>query len=61
MSCRVLLLLVSCLACALAQAQGFPKQPIRIIIGLGAGGVADGMTRTITERMTPALGQPFVL
>ncbi len=61
MNCRLLLVLASCLACALAQAQEFPRQPIRIIIALGAGGVADGMTRTITERMTPALGQPFVL
>ncbi len=39
----------------------FPQKPVRIIIGLGAGGVADGMTRTITDRITPSLGQPFVL
>src|SRR5881409_3261113 len=26
-----------------------------------AGGVADGMTRTITDKITPSLGQPFVL
>jgi len=50
------LLLVS----ATAQAQ-FPQKPIRIIIGLGAGGVADGMTRTITDKITPVLGQPFVM
>jgi len=39
----------------------FPQKPVRIIIGLGAGGVADGMTRTITDRITPGFGQPFVL
>jgi tripartite-type tricarboxylate transporter receptor subunit TctC len=44
-----------------ASAQQFPAKPVRIIIGLGAGGVADGMTRTITDRIAPALGQPFVL
>ena len=44
----------------LAHAQ-YPQKPIRIIIGLGAGGVADGMTRTITDKITPGLGQPFVL
>jgi tripartite-type tricarboxylate transporter receptor subunit TctC len=44
-----------------AWGQQFPAKPIRIIIGLGAGGVADGMTRTITDKVAPALGQPFVL
>ena len=48
------------LVAAAAQAQ-FPQKPIRIIIGLGAGGVADGMTRSITDKITPALAQPFVL
>src|SRR3954464_3391569 len=48
------------LMAASANAQ-YPQKPIRIIIGLGAGGVADGMTRTITDKITPALGQPFVL
>ena len=47
-------------AAALAHAQ-YPQKPVRIIIGLGAGGVADGMTRTITDKVTPSLGQPFVL
>ena len=47
-------------AAALAHAQ-FPQKAVRIIIGLGAGGVADGMTRTLTDKITPALGQPFVL
>jgi len=48
------------LVAATAHAQ-FPQKPIRIIIGLGAGGVADGMTRTITDKITPVLGQPFVM
>jgi tripartite-type tricarboxylate transporter receptor subunit TctC len=45
-------------AAALAHAQ-YPQKPVRIIIGLGAGGVADGMTRTITDKIS--IGQPFVL
>src|SRR5207237_10167147 len=58
----LLALALSMAACAHAQfPPQFPHKPIRIIIGLGAGGVADGMTRTITEKITPALGQPFVL
>ena len=54
-----LLAAVLLLVAAAAHAQ-FPQKPIRIIIGLGAGGVADGMTRTITDKITPSLGQPFV-
>jgi tripartite-type tricarboxylate transporter receptor subunit TctC len=46
---------------SLANAQDFPRKPVRVILGLGAGGVADGMTRTITDRIAPSLGQPFVL
>lgn len=55
-----LLAAVLLLLAASAHAQ-FPAKPVRIIIGLGAGGVADGMTRTITDKITPSLGQPFVL
>lgn len=51
------LALVAMTAAAHAQ---YPQKPVRIIIGLGAGGVADGMTRTITDKITPAFGQPFV-
>ena len=57
---RLILALALSAVTALAHAQ-FPQKPIRIIIGLGAGGVADGMTRTITDKVTPSLGQPFVL
>ncbi len=61
---RLLLAAALSAASLCAQAQyppQFPQRPIRIIIGLGAGGVADGMTRTITDKITPTLGQPFVL
>src|SRR4051812_50108936 len=57
---RLILSLALSAVTALAHAQ-FPQKPIRIIIGLGAGGVADGMTRPITDKVTPSLGQPFVL
>jgi tripartite-type tricarboxylate transporter receptor subunit TctC len=55
---RVAAALALCAAAVLAHAQ-YPQKPIRIIIGLGAGGVADAMTRTITDKIS--LGQPFVL
>jgi tripartite-type tricarboxylate transporter receptor subunit TctC len=57
---RWLALALACCA-ALATAQDFPRKPIRILIAFGAGGASDAMARTLTERITPSLGQPFVL
>jgi len=55
---RFIAALALCAAAVLARAQ-YPQKPVRIIIGLGAGGVADAMTRTVTDRIS--MGQPFVL
>ena len=44
-----------------AQAQGYPQRPIRVYIAFAAGGLADVISRALTDRMSPALGQPFVL
>ena len=55
---RFTVALTLCAATALAHAQ-YPQKPVRMIIALGAGGVADGMTRTVTDRIS--MGQPFVL
>jgi len=57
---RWLALALACCA-AIATAQDFPRKPIRILIAFGAGGASDAMARTLTDRITPALGQPFVL
>ena len=45
---------------ARAQA-GYRIKPIRIIIPIGAGGVLDVLTRTITDRVATTLGQGFVI
>ncbi len=42
-----------------AYAQAYPARPMRVILPIGAGGVADLLMRLITEKMN--LGQPFVL
>jgi tripartite-type tricarboxylate transporter receptor subunit TctC len=58
---RLTLAALLSVAAASAQAQQFPTKPIRIVIGLGAGGVSDAMVRAITDQISPTLGQPFVL
>ncbi|HET7364532.1 MAG TPA: tripartite tricarboxylate transporter substrate binding protein [Burkholderiales bacterium] len=57
---RWLALALACFA-ALAAAEEYPRKPIRILIAFGAGGASDAMARTLTDRITPSLGQPFVL
>jgi tripartite-type tricarboxylate transporter receptor subunit TctC len=45
----------------LAAAQGYPERPVRLILGVPAGGTPDVLTRTVTPAMSELLGQPLVL
>lgn len=42
-------------------ATAYPSRPVRIVVGLPAGGVADMATRVLAAAMQPALGQPLVV
>lgn len=48
---------------ALAQgdAAGFPKQPIRLIVGFAAGGGNDFIARVVAAKLSERLGQPAVV
>jgi tripartite-type tricarboxylate transporter receptor subunit TctC len=48
------------LQCA-AWAQSWPAKPIRIIVPFTAGSGTDIIARTVTERLSPQLGQPIVI
>jgi len=60
---------VSCAALGLAivssigvaQAQDYPSRPVRIIVGFGAGAVADTPARLLAQKFSAALGQQFVV
>jgi tripartite-type tricarboxylate transporter receptor subunit TctC len=56
---------VFAVACALASfsagAQNYPDRPIRVIVGVPAGGTPDVMARAITAGMSKLLGQPLVM
>src|SRR5262249_32321458 len=39
----------------------YPSKPIKVIVTVPAGGGVDSVTRIITEKMHPRLGQPFVV
>lgn len=43
------------------QAQAWPAKPVRVIVNVAAGGVADVTARVLGARMQEALGQPFLV
>ena len=45
----------------IASAQTYPTRPVRIIVGLAAGGPADLVARLIAQWLSERLGQPFVV
>ncbi|MDB5620484.1 tripartite tricarboxylate transporter substrate binding protein [Tardiphaga sp.] len=44
-----------------AQAQGWPNRPIRMVVPYTPGGYTDLMARLVSQKMSEALGQPFVI
>ncbi|MDH4191003.1 MAG: tripartite tricarboxylate transporter substrate binding protein [Betaproteobacteria bacterium] len=44
-----------------AHAQSWPARPVRVIVNVAPGGVADVTARVLAARMTESLGQPFVV
>lgn len=58
---------VACLFCltlafgASAQEDNYPTRPVTIVVPFPAGGSADLNARTVAERLSAVLGQPFVV
>ena len=46
---------------AAAQDDAYPTRPVTIIVPFPAGGSADLNARTVAERLSAALGQPFIV
>ncbi len=46
---------------ALAQTSPWPNKPVRLVVGMAAGGLADALARTVQPLLTEALGQPVVI
>src|SRR5687767_15657537 len=47
--------------CTTAIAQPWPSKPVRVIVNVAAGGVADVTARMLGARLTEALGQSFLV
>jgi tripartite-type tricarboxylate transporter receptor subunit TctC len=55
------LALATALAAGPLAAQGFPEKPVRIIVNFPPGGPSDILARSLGEKMSAALKQPFVV
>lgn len=62
---RSLLAAATAAVCAsslqLAQAAGYPAQPVRLIVPYSPGGLPDTVARIVGQRLTDTLGQSFVV
>ena len=43
------------------SAAGYPKQPVRMIVGLAPGGSNDIIARIVAQKLTERIGQPFIV
>jgi tripartite-type tricarboxylate transporter receptor subunit TctC len=57
---RLLAVLAACACVSSAFAQDYPSRPVHLINTFPAGGSGDAVLRVVFEKVTAALGQPFV-
>jgi hypothetical protein len=58
---RRTLIVAALFAAGLAQAQGYPNKPIRMIVASAPGGAPDILGRAIAQKMSDSLGQQVVV
>jgi tripartite-type tricarboxylate transporter receptor subunit TctC len=58
---KFILAVAAALAAAGAQAQAWPSKPVRVIVNVAPGGVADVTARVLGAKLGEMAGQPFVV
>jgi len=58
---RIFCVLIAAALSLAANAQQWPAKPVRVIVNVAPGGVADVTMRVLGVRLTETLGQPFVV
>src|SRR2546425_6508509 len=60
-SIAICIALATALPASLLQAQTWPHRPVKVIVPYTAGGITDTQARIISERLSVALGQQFIV
>src|ERR1041385_6055244 len=58
---KVLFAAALSLGISFAHAQSWPAKPVRVIVNVAPGGVADVTARVLGARLTETLGQPVII
>ena len=58
---RIALALMGLVLAAQAFGQAYPARPVKIVAPFAPGGLADVLSRAVSERLQKQLGQPFVV
>jgi tripartite-type tricarboxylate transporter receptor subunit TctC len=58
---KFIVALAAALLAVNVQAQSWPSKPVRVIVNVAPGGVADVTARVLGARLSETLGQPFVV
>ena len=58
---RTSLVCVALLSAGTALAQSYPTQPVKVVLGYAAGGVADITARVLAQKLSQQLGQQFIV
>jgi tripartite-type tricarboxylate transporter receptor subunit TctC len=53
--------LIVCTSAIATAAQTHPSRPIRLVVGLAAGGATDFMARLLAQKMREPLGQSVIV
>jgi len=61
LACGALSVAATILPTAAIAADAYPSQPIKLVLPFAAGGQSDVVARIAAERLSSALGQPFVV
>jgi tripartite-type tricarboxylate transporter receptor subunit TctC len=58
---RLVLAAIACTVAGVSEAQTYPQRPVRMVVGLPAGGTTDIMARLVAARLSDRLGQQVVV